>query len=190
MKSIRKAWAATAGEAEEEGTRLLAGGSRVQSLWVQPVPRECEQGVPVAVEAERDTGADEGHPLLAALANKRSHADRQVRRAERTGTPSAHQTERLRTWTSEERPWLPAVMGSRGAPSHQLQPFYLVPFSLWCPAHHLGLLHPHRLPEAQPWSWRPPRPATSHSAHRTNPKSGTPSLSKDHPALQPITNET
>lgn len=53
MKSIRKAWAATAGEAEEEDTRLLAGGSRVQSLWVQPVPRECEQGVPVAVEGFR-----------------------------------------------------------------------------------------------------------------------------------------
>lgn len=97
MKSIRKGWAATAGEAEEEGTPLLAGGSRVQSLWVQPVPRECEQGVPVAVEAERDTGADEGHPLSVALANKRSHADRQVRSAERTGTPSAYQTERLRT---------------------------------------------------------------------------------------------
>lgn len=29
---------------------LLAGGSRVQSLWVQPVPRECVQGVSVAVE--------------------------------------------------------------------------------------------------------------------------------------------
>ena len=59
---------ATAGEAEE-GMPLLAGGSRVQSLWVQPVPRECVQGVSVAVEAERDTGADEGHLLPIALAN-------------------------------------------------------------------------------------------------------------------------
>lgn len=74
-KSIRKEWA------------VIAGGSRVQSLWVQPVPRECVQGVPVAVEAERDTGADEGHPLLVALANKSSQADRQVRSSERTGTP-------------------------------------------------------------------------------------------------------
>lgn len=36
------------------------GAALVQSLWVRPVPRERVQGVPVAAEAERDTGADEG----------------------------------------------------------------------------------------------------------------------------------
>lgn len=56
-------------------------------------------GVPVAVEAERDTGADEGHPLPVALTNQSSPADRQVRSAERTGTPLL-----LRTWTAQERP--------------------------------------------------------------------------------------
>lgn len=88
MKSISKEWVATAGEVEE-GTLLLAGAARVQSLWVQPVPRLCVQGVPVAVEAERDTGADEGHLLPVTLASKNSHAHKQAGSKKRRGACSA-----------------------------------------------------------------------------------------------------
>lgn len=75
------------------------------------------QGVPVAVEAERDTGADEGHPLLVAPANKSSHADRQVRSAERTRTPSAYKTERLKPGCRRKDPGSPLPWGRGDHPA-------------------------------------------------------------------------
>lgn len=38
----------------------------------------------MAVEAERDTGADEGYPFPVSLADKSSHADREARSQEKT----------------------------------------------------------------------------------------------------------
>lgn len=105
---------ATAGEAEE-GAPLLAGA--VQSLWVQPVPWECVQGVSVAVEAERDTGADEDHLPPVALANKSSQAHSRSG-AKRGEMPIEHQ----RAGTTRERPRLPGPPVGSGASSHQSHP--------------------------------------------------------------------
>lgn len=84
----------------------------VQGLWVQPVPWECAQGVPVAVEAERDTGADEGHLLPVSLADK-CYADR--RPAARTGEGTCSARERhLEPGPHGKSPWLPATLGGGG----------------------------------------------------------------------------
>lgn len=60
----------------------------------------------MAVEAERDTVADEGHLLPASLADKSSQTDRQA--------PGGRRGERVRAQG------LLAAWRVRGAPSHQL----------------------------------------------------------------------
>lgn len=82
VKSSVRRRVATGGEAGRV-CPSSQGAARVQSLWVQPVPQERVRGVPVAVEAERDTGAHEGPLLLVALADKSPHADRQAGGKER-----------------------------------------------------------------------------------------------------------
>ena len=65
------------GEAGRTRPSMQGSGPGPESLG-PACPMGTRAGLPVAVEAERDTGADEGHPLLGSLADKSSHAHRHV----------------------------------------------------------------------------------------------------------------
>ncbi|EDL97532.1 rCG27612 [Rattus norvegicus] len=57
------------------GGSLYSRGGQDPESWVQHVcPRGSVQGVPVAVEAERDTAADEDHLPPIPMADKSFHA--------------------------------------------------------------------------------------------------------------------
>lgn len=61
------------------GESLYSRGGQDPESWVQHVcPRGSVQGVPVAVEAERDTAADEDHLLPIPMADKSFHAPGRV----------------------------------------------------------------------------------------------------------------
>lgn len=135
------------------------------------------QGVPVAVEAERDTGADEGHLLPVALANKTSHADRQA------GSEERRSPRGLGRRGKGPAPSSHAGQGEHPATSSCLSTGYPLSSGV---LHINSLLYPHRLPEARPWSWRPLMVPTSLTESRTL------GLSGDLPRapVQPISNET
>lgn len=92
-----------------EDTPLLAGG--------RPGPESLGTcaGVPVAAEAERDTGADEGRPRPGSLADEGSQADGPPRRRGEESKPAL-----LRSL--DNTGWGRSCAGARGAPSHHSCP--------------------------------------------------------------------
>lgn len=133
----------------------------VRGLWVQPVPWECAQGVAVAVEAERDTGADEGHlppvpPADASRADRRASSEDGRGGLLCLGEAPGSLARRGRA-PGSQRPW-----GAGGAPSRWLRPVHPAPLNLRGPPRHL-VLHLHRLPVRTP-----PASSTSDASRLTN----------------------